>query len=68
MIKLVRYSRKERGFSLLEYCAGAAVILVTVWGALVLMGQNVQGLLNSIGSWATARQGEIAGADHQGGN
>jgi Flp pilus assembly pilin Flp len=51
----------ERGFSLLEYCAGAAVILVTIWGALSLMGDNIETLLNSIGNWATTRAGEING-------
>lgn len=56
-----RQARGERGFSLLEYCAGAAVILVTIWGALSLMGDNIETLLNSIGNWATTRAGEING-------
>lgn len=56
-----RGTRDERGFSLLEYCAGAAVILVTIWGALSLMGDNIETLLNSIGNWATTRAGEING-------
>jgi len=59
-------SRREGGFSLLEYCAGAAVILVTIWGALTLMGNNIEGLLGAIGTWATQRQGEIAGTGGQG--
>lgn len=61
-----RHTNKgERGFSLLEYCAGAAVILVTIWGALTLMGDNIETLLNSIGNWATTRAGEINGTEGQ---
>lgn len=61
MSRLMR-SRKEKGFSLLEYCAGAAVILVTIWGALTIMGGNIDTLLRSIGTWATTRAGEIGGS------
>jgi hypothetical protein len=67
MKKHIKQSRRERGFSLLEYCAGAAVILVTIWGALTVMGNNIEGLLGSIGDWATRRQGEISGGTGQGG-
>ncbi len=63
--KSKRTGRGERGFSLLEYCAGAAVILVTIWGALTLMGENIEVLLNSIGNWATTRAGEIDGSSSQ---
>lgn len=52
--------RKDTGFSLLEYCAGASVILVVVWAALNTMGGSISTLLNSIGTWATQRAGEIS--------
>ncbi len=51
--------RNEKGFTLLEYCAGAAVILVLVWTALQTMGGNLSDLLNSIGAWAETRSTEI---------
>ncbi len=43
------------------------MILVTIWGALTVMGNNIEGLLGSIGDWATRRQGEISGGTGQGG-
>lgn len=61
-----RRKKRESGFSLLEYCAGAAVIMVTIWAALNLMGQNVSGLLGAIGDWATSRASEISGSGSQG--
>lgn len=62
--KLIRMRRRadqtsEAGFTLLEYCAGAAVILVIIWAALSALGGNMTGLLESIGSWADRRAGEI---------
>jgi len=50
---------EESGYTLLEYCAGAAIIAGVLWGALSLMGENLGGLLDSIGQWAVARAGEI---------
>lgn len=55
-------SRKQDGFTLLEYCAGAAVLLVVIWGALNLLGKNMETLLGSIGNWATSRASEIDSA------
>lgn len=55
--------RGERGFTLLEYCAGAAVILLTVWVAMNAMGGSIAGVLDSITAWANQRASEIdAGA------
>lgn len=65
-LKVNSRRKKESGFSLLEYCAGAAVIMVTIWAALNLMGQNVSGLLGAIGDWATSRATEISGSGGQG--
>ena len=48
-----RGRRKERGFTLLEYCAGAAVLLIIIWVAMRSMGNQVGGLLEEIGQWST---------------
>ena len=50
---------KERGYTLLEYCAGAAIIGGILWTALNGLGGDIQGLLNAVGQWSTARAGEI---------
>ncbi len=52
-------ARKQRGFALLEYCAGASVILVIIWVALNALGTNMSDLLSSIGGWATNRATDI---------
>lgn len=53
------HKRKEGGYTLLEYCAGASVILIIVWAALNQMGASVGGLLNSIGAWADGQASAI---------
>lgn len=52
--------RRQRGYTLLEYCAGAAVVATVLWGALQSMGNNFQSLTAAIGSWAKVRAGEIS--------
>lgn len=52
--------KKEQGYTLLEYCAGAAVIAGIIFAALQSMGNNLSGYLGAIGSWATRRAGEIS--------
>ena len=52
--RLVR-KNSERGFTLLEYCAGAAVLLTIVWAALTALGTNMSTFLNAVGSWATTQ-------------
>jgi hypothetical protein len=58
-IKLAAKMASEKGFSLLEYCAGAAIIAGVVWAATGLMGEGIAELLQSIGNWASTRAGEI---------
>lgn len=58
----MRNRRKESAFTLLEYCAGAAVLMVLIWGAINAMGGNVADLLDSIGNWASSRSAEIGKA------
>lgn len=52
--------RKEEGYTLLEYCAGAAVIAGILFAALQTMGTNLGNYLGAIGSWATRRAAEIS--------
>lgn len=60
-------SRDQRGYTLLEYCAGAAILAVTVWGALVTLGGSMTTYLGSVGGWLNARGQEVRGAQAQGG-
>jgi hypothetical protein len=54
-----RASKRERGYTLLEYCAGAAIIASILWTALNSLGGDLSSLLGAVGGWANARQGEI---------
>lgn len=48
-------SKKERGYTLLEYCAGAAIIAGILWTALNNLGADLAGLLNAVGAWSNSR-------------
>ena len=50
----------EKGYTLLEYCAGAAVIAGILWTALNALGGNLTGLLNAVGTWAERRTESIS--------
>lgn len=52
-------SKREGGFTLLEYCAGAAVIAGVVWVAMNSLGVNLGQFLDRLGQWTTQRTGEI---------
>lgn len=58
-LRLNRRGRSERGFTLLEYCAGAAVIAGVVFASLNAFGNNLGGLFTELGNWATRRADEI---------
>jgi len=51
---------KERGYTLLEYCAGAAIIAGILWTALNSLGGNLSQLLTAVGNWAQARQENVS--------
>lgn len=53
----------SRGFTLLEYTAGAAIILGIIWVALEAMGKNVADLITAISEWAVKRSECIRGGD-----
>ena len=58
-MKKQRSAKRQRGYTLLEYCAGAAIIAGILWTALSVLGGNLSGLLQAVGQWAVARTGEI---------
>ena len=51
--------KNQKGYTLLEYCAGAALIAGIIWVALNAMGQNITVLLDAIGQWAVTRANGI---------
>ncbi len=51
--------RGESGFTILEYCAGAAIIIGVVWGAMSTLGTSMGNLIGAITSWANTRTSEI---------
>ena len=51
--------RNQSGYTLLEYCAGAAIITGVLWGSLSYLGSNLDSLLRGIGDWAQKRTTEI---------
>lgn len=60
MEKLFRIRRKnEKGFTLLEYCAGAAIICGIVYAALTSMGSGISNSAEAIGTWADQRAADI---------
>ena len=55
----MKNQKNQKGYTLLEYCAGAAIIGGILWTALNGLGGNLSDLLGAVGGWATARQGNI---------
>ncbi len=51
--------KNERGYTLLEYCAGAAIIASILWTALNSLGGDLSALLGAVGGWANAREGQV---------
>ena len=52
-------SNKERGYTLLEYAAGAALIAIIVGLTVTSIGGGFQNLGNSISAWATREGTEL---------
>ena len=61
-------TRKQKGFTLLEYCAGAAVIIGVVWGAVNTMGGSLSNVFKSVSTWADGQSGKMNGTSGSGGN
>ena len=47
--------KSQKGYTLLEYCAGAAVILGLVVGGLTLFRDGVQNYLGRLGQWVDSQ-------------
>jgi Flp pilus assembly pilin Flp len=58
--KQTKQHSRERGYTLLEYCAGAAIIAGILWTALNALGGNLSDLLGAVGDWAQRRATGIA--------
>lgn len=54
--------KEKKGYALLEYSAGAAIVATVLWLAMGNLGNGVGGMLNSIGTWA---QGQALVIDDQ---
>lgn len=54
-----RTSTNDRGYTLLEYCAGAAIMAGVVWGAMQVLGNGLSGFLQGLSAWATNRAADI---------
>ncbi len=67
--KLFRIVKKnnQKGYSLLEYCVGAAALLGLVYAGMTTLGGNLQTFLSDLGSWIQAR-GDQMETDGQGSN
>jgi hypothetical protein len=45
-------NKNEKGYTLLEYCAGAAIVVSVLYGALNTLGGDLKLFLGKIGTWA----------------
>lgn len=54
-MKLFGLVRKQKGYTLLEYCAGAAVLAGIVYGGLQIFGQSLSGFFRILGSWVESQ-------------
>ena len=52
--------KKSMGYTLLEYCAGAAIIAGVIWTAMNALGTNLSDLLNAIGRWTQNRTTSVS--------
>jgi hypothetical protein len=55
----MKKSNKERGYTLLEYSAGAALIAIIVGLTISAIGEGFNNLGSNIGAWATREGTEL---------
>lgn len=55
----MKNQKNQKGYTLLEYCAGAAIIGGILWTALNGLGGDLSNLLGAVGGWANAREDGI---------
>lgn len=49
---VVRYNlKKDRGYTLLEYCIGAAALGAIIFAATQALGGGIQAYLTNLGNW-----------------
>jgi hypothetical protein len=55
--KLIRIVKRnnQKGYSLLEYCVGAAALLGLVYAGMTTLGGSLQEFLGNLGDWITER-------------
>lgn len=56
---LIRRNRKQSGYTLLEYAAGAALLMGVLYVGLRALGGSLEGLLTSIANFAQRRGTEL---------
>ena len=57
---------KQAGYTLLEYVAGASILLGIVYVGLNNMGTSLKNVFESIGEWATEQTGQMKDMDQEG--
>jgi hypothetical protein len=55
----IKRKRKESGYTLLEYAAGAALLMGVLYVGLRALGGSLEGLLTSISAFADRRKAEL---------
>lgn len=55
----LRKQNNEAGFTLLEYTAGAAVLLVLVMAGLQAFGGGLNTLFTGLGTWSTEQAAQL---------
>ncbi len=55
----LRRNRRESGYTLLEYAAGAALLMGVLYVGLRAVGGSLEGLLTSIANFANRRATEL---------
>ncbi len=63
--KITKKKRSKAGYTLLEYSAGAAILMGILYTGLNAMGTGVKNLLNGVGTWATQQQSNLSGSTTQ---
>ena len=61
-------TKKQRGYTLLEYCAGAAILAGVIAVGMSTMGTNMNTAFSRIGTWAVARTDSLTGSSSSTGN
>jgi hypothetical protein len=56
-----RLIKREQGYTLLEYVAGATVVGAVLYAALNSLGGDLQQFLQALGDWAGRRAAQLDG-------